>query len=112
VKQTEHGCYDCRRKKSACGHCDILQPTPTKWKPGRIDGSIRNAFESLNAAVIKQAVQEYRAARKAYRKNRSLEALETMRDVERFFRSDQCARFMNLDGNTLMDRLKQEGMST
>lgn len=120
----EHGCYDCaydsdkshdrfyclicKGQKCQCKGCDISLSTPTRWKQGHFDTSIFKNFEELNAAVVKNAVHEYQHYRKIWMKKRLPNAHDHMKSIEDWFRSGQCSRFTTLDGNMIMDRLKEE----
>lgn len=68
-----------------------------------------SGYERLANAIILKAVDDYRRAlRKLGRFEDDINALSTVREVERFFRSKWFADLCNLDGEILIDRLKGE----
>lgn len=66
-------------------------------------------YKALGAAVVKQAVQDYRAAWKRLRrfpKDRS--AADECRRIEEFFLSERFDLFTDLDGPWLLRKLKEK----
>lgn len=69
-------------------------------------------YEDLAAAVVLQAVKDYRTAReKLRRKDRNKDAKLMIEDCEKFFRSDWFASLTSLDGGMLLKKLKEEEIS-
>ena len=66
-------------------------------------------FENLANAIVLQAVKDYRGIRRYLESNPcdSTAALELDR-LEKFFRSEEFRIFTNLDGETLLRRLREE----
>lgn len=70
---------------------------------------IIEAYESLAEAIIVQAVKDYRTVLgklRYYRNDRT--ALAEKRQIERFFRSGWFAVLTDLDGEVLIEKIKQE----
>nr|AHF24204.1 hypothetical protein [uncultured bacterium Contig160] len=66
-------------------------------------------WENLSNAIILQAVEDYRKARKRVRTYPGQTAAQaTIREVERFFRSWWFAQLTDVDGEKLLERLKKE----
>lgn len=66
-------------------------------------------YEELVNAVILKAVEDYRRAlRKLDRSEDDINALFSVREVERFFQSKWFTSLCDLDGKTIIDRLKGE----
>lgn len=70
---------------------------------------MREQYESLANAIILQAVKDYRKALKKHHKRPKYEpAIKTIAEVENFFRSHWFEILTNLDGETLIKKLKME----
>ena len=70
---------------------------------------MESCWEDLANAIILQAVEDYRKARKVLKKypdNR--EANDMIRDTESFFRSDWFGVLTEIDGEYLLRKLKEE----
>ena len=68
-----------------------------------------NGFQELANAIIEQAAKDYRAARKKLAKDpHNHNAYRTTRDVETFFLSDWFRVLTALDGEQLLEMLKEE----
>ena len=66
-------------------------------------------YGELANAIIIHAAKDYRSALRRLRKRRdNREALRAARALERFFRSGWYRRLTELDGNVLMNRLREE----
>lgn len=66
-------------------------------------------YEKLANAIILSAVRDYRDARKKLKKRPKNEDAKLMvEDCERFFRSEWFQVLSNLDGEALLERLKEE----
>lgn len=64
-------------------------------------------YENLANGIIMQACKDYKRALKKLKKNpNKYEHLKTKRDCEKFFRSQWFKALTNLNGQTLMDKLK------
>ncbi len=66
-------------------------------------------WEDLAQAIIMQAVTDYRKARRRVRHFPDQKGAQaTIREVERFFRSDWFAQLTDVDGEMLIKRLREE----
>lgn len=66
-------------------------------------------FEMLANAIVKQAADDYRNARKALlRKPDACQPKEHIRDVKKFFRSGWYQLLTSVDGEYLLRRLEEE----
>lgn len=66
-------------------------------------------YERLANAIVLKAVEDYRDALRDLEVNpRYPEALRTVSDVERFFRSGWFSVLTSLDGVVLMEKLRKE----
>ena len=66
-------------------------------------------YENLANAIILQAVKDYREAlRKHCKRSRYDPAIQTINEVERFFRSEWFNQLTSLDGEMLIRKLKAE----
>lgn len=69
-------------------------------------------YEDLAQAVILQAVKDYRTARKKLKYHpKNKEAKLMIQDCESFFRSDWFAVLTSVDGQLLLNKLKEEEIS-
>ena len=69
-------------------------------------------YEDLAQAIILQAVKDYRdARRKMKRYPKDKEAKLMIRDCESFFRSGWFAALTSIDGQMLIEKLKEEDIS-
>ena len=69
-------------------------------------------YEDLAQAIILQAVKDYRdARRKMKRYPKDKEAKLMIRDCESFFRSGLFSVLTNIDGQMLLEKLKEEDIS-
>lgn len=67
-------------------------------------------MEKLCNAVVKQAAQDWRTARRALNRHPDNHAAEhEMKRCERFFLSEHFMLFTDLDGKALLERLRKEG---
>ena len=70
---------------------------------------MNDIYERLTNAIVLQAVKHYRNALKRLKKHPQNEkALNTKREVERFFRSDWYASLTTVDPEMLITKLKKE----
>ena len=70
---------------------------------------MNDVYERLSNAIVLQAVKDYRNALKRLKKHPQNEkALNTKREVERFFRSDWYATLTSVDGEMLIRKLREE----
>ncbi|MGI6633810.1 MAG: hypothetical protein ACOX7B_01335 [Christensenellales bacterium] len=70
---------------------------------------MNDTYERLSNAIVLQAVKDYRNALKRLKKHPQNEkALNTKREVERFFRSDWYASLTTVDPEMLITKLKKE----
>ena len=70
---------------------------------------MNDTYEKLSNAIVLQAVKDYRNALKRLKKHPQNEkALNTKREVERFFRSDWYASLTTVDPEMLITKLKKE----
>ena len=68
-------------------------------------------WENLANAVILQAVKDYREARKKLRKRPKNEDAKLMiSDCEAFFRSEWFKALTNIDGEMLLEKLREENV--
>ncbi len=66
-------------------------------------------WENLANAIILQAVEDYREARKKHKKRpKNEEAKLMIADCEAFFRSDWFTALTNIDGEALLRKLQEE----
>ena len=66
-------------------------------------------YENLANGIVLRAVEDYRDALRDLRTNPSYpDALRTVSDVERFFRSSWFSVLTSLDGVVLMKKLQKE----
>ena len=66
-------------------------------------------YEELANAIILQAVQDYRRALRALRRNPSIVLAEDVKtEVERFFLSDWFQALTNIDGEYMVKKLQEE----
>ena len=69
-------------------------------------------YEDLAQAIILQAAKDYRAARKKAKYHpKNKEAKLMIRDCESFFRSGWFSALTNIDGQMLIEKLKEEDIS-
>lgn len=69
----------------------------------------RKAYENLANAIIEQAANDFREAKRRLRKNtRDTEAEKTYRETKRFFRSEWFSQLTTLDGELLLAKLEEE----
>ena len=70
---------------------------------------MRDNWEALANAVVLQAVEDYRKARRRVRMMPGQkESKERIREVERFFRSGWFIALTDTDGRMILDQLKKE----
>ncbi|MBQ9644197.1 MAG: hypothetical protein IJV26_09195 [Lachnospiraceae bacterium] len=70
---------------------------------------MRSGWEDLAQAIIMKAVDDYRAARRRVRHFPDQKGAQaTIREVERFFRSEWFEQLTDLDGEMLIRKLKEE----
>ncbi len=71
---------------------------------------MEDGAELLVQAIVLQAMEDYRRARRILRRRPDRESARLMaRDVERFFRSVWFSCLTGLDGKEILERLKGEG---
>lgn len=69
-------------------------------------------YERLANAIIISAVRDYRSALKRLKKNpRSRDAMQEAMECERFFHSRWYSTLTAVDGDYLIDRLREEARS-
>ncbi len=72
-----------------------------------------NPYEKLANAIILQAVSDYRAALKKVKKNpKNREAIEGALQLEKFFRSEWYQVLTSVDGEYLIEKLREEVSET
>ena len=70
------------------------------------------SYEDLAQEIILQAVKDYRAARKNAKYHpKDKEAKLMIEDCESFFRSGWFAALTSIDGQMLIEKLKEEDIS-
>ena len=70
---------------------------------------MNDTYERLSNAIVLQAVKDYRNALKRLKKHPQNEkALNTKREVERFFRSDWYASLTTVNPEMLITKLRKE----
>lgn len=70
---------------------------------------MNDVYERLSNAIVLQAVKDYRNALKRLKKHPQNEkALNTKREVERFFRSDWYASLTTVNPEMFITKLKKE----
>lgn len=70
-------------------------------------------YKALATAIIEQACKDYVKALNTYSKNpRNYMALRTINDCERFFRSKEFPIYTNMDGETIIEHLREYGFKT
>ena len=68
-----------------------------------------NPYEKLANAIVVQAANDYRAALRKKKGNpRNSEMLRNVNEIERFFRSGWYQALTTVDGEYLMDKIRQE----
>ena len=68
-------------------------------------------YENLANAIIIQAAKDYQAASKALKKpSGGMAALKTVRECERFFRSDWFRSLTSVDGRAILEQLRKEAL--
>lgn len=66
-------------------------------------------FELLGNAIVLQAVEDYREARKAFADcPKDYGAKSMMLECESFFLSERFCIFTNIDGEALLEKLRKE----
>ena len=71
-----------------------------------------DSYEDLAQAIILQAVKDYRVARKKAKYHpKNKEAKLMIQDCESFFRSDWFSALTSIDGQVLLEKLKEEEIS-
>ena len=66
-------------------------------------------YENLGNAIILLAVKDYREALRKHKKRPRYEpALQTINEVERFFRSEWFSQLTSIDAEMLITKLKAE----
>lgn len=69
-----------------------------------------DGMERLGMAVVKQAVNDWRSARRALNRHPDNHAAEhEMKRCEKFFLSEHFMMFTDLDGKALLECLRREG---
>ena len=72
---------------------------------------MEDEYAGLVQAVVMQAVEDYRRARKILRHRPDhIRAMKTARDVEGFFRSAWFMTLTGLDGREILEKLKGDGI--
>ena len=72
---------------------------------------MQECWEDLANAIILQAVEDYRLARKVLRRRPEWQpALRMQRDTTRFFQSRWFARLTDMDGASLLKGLREEAI--
>lgn len=68
-------------------------------------------YEKLAAAVVMQAVKDYRSALRAVRKSPSSHFARSQKEaLERFFRSEWYLFLTDIDGEMVIERIRKEVM--
>lgn len=71
--------------------------------------SIKEAYESLANAIVLQAVSEYRAALKRVKEHpHNNSAISNAKSIEKFFRSGWYEALTAVDGEYLIEKLRDE----
>ena len=69
----------------------------------------RKAYENLANAIIEQAANDFREAKRRLQKNaRDAEVERTYRETKRFFRSEWFSQLTTLDGELLLQKPEEE----
>ena len=72
---------------------------------------MEDEYADLVQAVVMQAVEDFRLARKVLRRRPdSTRARRMLRDVEGFFRSAWFTTLTGLDGREILEKLKGDGI--
>ena len=72
-----------------------------------------NPYEKLANAIILQAVSDYRAALKKVKKNpKNRDAIDGVLQIERFFQSEWYQVLTSVDGEYLIEKLREEVSET
>lgn len=72
-----------------------------------------NPYEKLANAIVLQAVSDYRVALKKVKKNpKNRDAIDETLQIEKFFRSEWYQVLTSVDGEYLIDRLREEVSET
>ena len=82
-----------------------------RWEfgEGRVELNLQEDWEDLANAIILQAVEDYRRARRIIRKRPDHQgAWKIIRETERFMKSRWFAQLTDIDGETLLRKLKEE----
>ena len=70
---------------------------------------MKDPYENLAIAIILLAVKDYRRALRKHKKRPKYKpAIETILEVERFFRSEWYQELTSVDGEMLIQKLKSE----
>lgn len=71
------------------------------------DSTIEACYEALAAAIVEQAVKDYKKALTAEKRCQDLDARRRIRELETFFKSDWFAQLSNLDGRLLIKNVRK-----
>ena len=72
-----------------------------------------NPYEQLANAIVLQAVSDYRRALRKVKKNpKNREAIEDTLQLEKFFRSEWYQVLTSVDGEYLIEKLREEVSET
>lgn len=70
---------------------------------------MENGYRSLAAAIVLQAIKDYRKAAKRYKAGiRREESLWEMQEITKFIRSGWFRALTDLDPDAVLERLKEE----
>lgn len=71
-----------------------------------------DGYQSLANAVVELAAKDYRKSLKTLKKNpRNRDAMSMAMECERFFKSDRIKALTTVDGEYIMNRLREEARS-
>ena len=71
-----------------------------------------DGYQSLANAIVELAAKDYRKSLKALKKNpRNREAMSMAMECERFFKSEWIKALTSVDGEYIMNRLREEARS-
>ena len=69
---------------------------------------MEESYEMLSAAIVEQALRDYRIAKKNIKKDYDVAlARERIRDVEKFLKSSWFGMLSDLDGRKLLELLEE-----
>ena len=89
----------------------LLLPPGISQKKQREVSGMEDEYADLVQAIVMQAVEDYRRARRILRRRPDhTRACKAAREVEGFFRSAWFMTLTGLDGREILDKLKGDGI--